>query len=220
MRTPSRRLKVHASRTPIRNYGASLWLEATLRPISTTRSGAGWPFADIEIPVVLPQIRLGRGIDEETGIGFERTVIAQQSRRTPQEESGLMTRLGKQIVDLSKEYGNFRRSPFVRRTRLGDELRPAVGHVVAAPRRVLVAGQAVEEAAGHRDLGAHRGVRVRASGLALGGGRGRIGAGWMGRRRRGAKDRGRLPEEATRPRRRLIVAGKRRAGQHFGAGRR
>ena len=76
--------------TPIRKYGASLWLEATLRSISTTRAGTGVALADIQIAVVLPQVRLIRRIDEEARIRLERAVVAQQPGRPAQKEPGGM----------------------------------------------------------------------------------------------------------------------------------
>ena len=66
------------------------------------------------------------------------------------------------IVDTTEQPGNRGRTPFVADSGLGHELRTPRRHVVAASRRVVVAGQTIVEVARHVDLDPHR--RIRAGG--------------------------------------------------------
>ena len=92
----------------------------------------------------------------ETGVGFERSVVAQQAERAGVQETGPGAAVHERGFDVVEQARHQSGAALVRHPRHREELRPPGRFVVAAEGSVVMVGQTVEEVARHGDFDADR----------------------------------------------------------------
>ena len=91
----------------------------------------------------------------EARVGLEGAVVTQQPERAGVLPGDVVSAFREGVGDAHEQLADLPGRPLVREARLRDELGESRVLVVAAARCVVVAGEAVEQGAGHRHLDAN-----------------------------------------------------------------